>query len=125
MFFSDEKNIPNLVSSIKRGLNNIQFGAAIDIKTEGVGLKFKRYSSKSNLVSLKLGYAHRIFYQFSKDIKIRCSKYKLLMYSTRPEYLYDVASKVRGYRPPDAYKGRGLKYSNERLKFKPGKQRLR
>jgi hypothetical protein len=124
LFISKQK-LPLILSSINRAVSNIKFGSSMIVKAEGVGIKFKRYSRKSNLIALRLGYAHTILYQFSKLIRIRLAKHKVLMFSSKPSLLYEVASQIRGYRPPDAYKGRGLKYHDERLKLKPGKQRLR
>jgi hypothetical protein len=112
-------------SAVRRGITLARFGNAVGIKAEGVGIKFKRYSYRSNLLSLKLGFSHKIYYQFASNINMRCSKYRLLLFSNQDSNLSTIGARIRGYRPPDPYKGRGLKYTKERLKVKPGKQRLK
>jgi hypothetical protein len=102
-----------------------KFGTFSKVKAEGVGLKFKRYTRSSKLISLKLGYSHTIYYQFPNRVSIRVGKHRIAMFSHSLSLLSEVSSSIRGYRPPDPYKGRGLRYDDERLKLKPGKQRLR
>jgi large subunit ribosomal protein L6 len=62
-------------------------------------------------------------YNFPKGVYFRTLKYKLLIFSKSKRLLSETANKLRGLRPPDPYKGKGLKFAKEVLVFKPGKQR--
>jgi len=114
-----------LFERIRRVIHGILHGYFVEIRTEGVGFRFIRYQRAPSLIGLTLNFGHMIFYKFPKSVRFRCLKYRLLLYSNRPEVLYETASRIRNYRRPDPFKGKGLKYAKERLKFKPGKERNR
>jgi len=101
------------------------YGFFIEMKTEGVGLKFLRYYAAPQLISFSFGFSHTILFNIPKAIKFRCLKYKILLFSPNLQELRNTALRIRSYRPPDPYKGKGVKFSTEGLKLKPGKQRQR
>jgi len=106
-------------------LKGLIYGYFVQLKTEGVGLKFIRFYSAPRLLSLSFGYSHTILYKMPKTISFRCLKYRLLLFSPQLTTLSTHALRIRNYRPSDPYKGKGVKFSTEVLKIKPGKQRQR
>jgi ribosomal protein L6P/L9E len=57
------------------------YGSFVELKTEGVGLKFLRYYAAPQLLCLTLGFSHTILFRIPKKVKFRCLKYKLLLFS--------------------------------------------
>lgn len=125
LFFPSTALANTFFSRARSLIKGLIYGFFIELKTEGVGLKFMRFSRASRLLNLSLGYSHSIIYKVPSAIKFRCLKYRLLLFSNHFPILTKTAAIIRGYRPPDPYKGKGVKYAGEALKLKPGKQRQR
>lgn len=125
LFFSSKASANAFFSRVRTILKGLIYGFFIELRTEGVGLKFMRFSLAPQLLSLTLGHSHSILYNLPKAIKFRCLKYRLFLFCNRLPLLTTIAHRIRGYRPPDPYKGKGVKYMSEVLKIKPGKQRQR
>lgn len=101
------------------------YGYFVEIRTEGVGFRFTRYLKAPSLLGLNINLGHTILYRFPRSVFFRCTKYRLMMYSRRLDLLYNTATNIKKYRPSDPYKGKGLRFALEKLKFKEGKQRQR
>jgi len=123
IFFPEKSVFRSFFSGLSSALRG--FGHFVEIRTEGVGFKFLRFPKAPNLLQLSLGFGHLIFYRIPESVKFRVLKTRLLLFSNDRSILSITARRLRGYRPPDPYKGKGLKYASEILKFKPGKQRQR
>jgi large subunit ribosomal protein L6 len=125
LFVATTQFVNSFYSKLKRIIKGLLYGYFIQIRTEGVGFKFLRHYDAPQLLTLSLGHSHLIHYNFPKNIQFRCLKYKLLLFSNRKTILSEVALRIKEYRAPDPYKGKGLKFANEVLKFKQGKLRQR
>lgn len=125
LFFPSSALANTFFSRARALIKGIIYGFFIELRTEGVGLKFMRFSRAPRLLNLSLGHSHSIIYKVPSAIKFRCLKYRLLLFSNQFSVLTKTAAIIRGYRPPDPYKGKGVKYAGEALKLKPGKQRQR
>ena len=91
------------------------------LEINGVG--YKSSVSSGNLI-LSLGYSHDINYKIPDGIKIVCKKPTLLEVSGIDYQLVgQVASKIRSFRKPEPYKGKGIKYSDEVIFRKEGKKK--
>lgn len=101
-------------------------GAAQDFEKqlEINGLGFKAIVS-GNKVEFTLGYSHKIPFDLPKDVVIVTDKtgQKLTIKSFDRELLGKVCSKIRALRPPEPYKGTGIKYLDEQIIRKAGKAR--
>lgn len=90
----------------------------------GVGYKaFLIELKHTNLVQLKLGYSHNIFFKYPQTISIKCPKPDTLFILGNT--LVDVAQTsalIRKCKTPEPYKGKGILYSNETIKLKEGKK---
>jgi len=106
-------------------IKGFRYGYFVEIRPEGVGFRFHRCSDAPSTLILTLGHSHPLIVQVPSTVKFRCLKYRLLLYGANKAILNAFALKIRNLRPPDAYKGKGIKFSREILVFKPGKLRQR
>jgi len=108
----------SLIYNMVKGVND---GFVKCLEINGVG--YKSSVSSGNLI-LSLGYSHDIHYKIPDGIKIVCKKPTLLEVSGIDYQLVgQVASKIRSFRKPEPYKGKGIKYSDEVVFRKEGKKK--
>jgi large subunit ribosomal protein L6 len=90
-------------------------------KLEIVGTGYKAAVSGQDLV-LNLGFSHDVKYPIPAGIKIAVEEgVKLTVSGIDKELVGHVSSQIRKYRPPEPYKGKGVKYADERIRRKAGK----
>ncbi len=90
------------------------------LEINGVGY---RAAVKGKNVDLTLGFSHPISYPLPDGVKAEVTKEgKLVLSSADRVLLGQVAADIRGFRPPEPYKGKGVKYENERIIRKEGKR---
>jgi len=106
-------------------LNNMVIGVTKGyekrLEVIGVGYRFKTSGSK---ITLNLGFSHPIEYKAPDTVKFEedpDNKAVIIIKSIDKEALGEVAAKVRSFRPPEPYKGKGVKYIDERIVRKAGK----
>ena len=105
-----------LLNNMVRGVSE-GFEKQLDI----VGVGF-RVESKGKFVQFSLGYSHAIYFYPPEGIQIAVnSQNSLTVKGIDKQLVGHVASKVRSLRPPEPYKGKGIKYSGEYIKRKAGK----
>jgi large subunit ribosomal protein L6 len=108
-------------------INNMVHGVSVGYKLqqELVGVGF-RAESKGQVLELSLGYSHDIHILLPKEVKVdakteRRSNPVITLESADKQLLGQVAAKIRSLRPPEPYKGKGVKFVNEVLRRKAGK----
>ena len=103
-------------------INNMIMGVTQGFKTvlefEGVGY---RAAVQGDTLTLNLGFSHPIEYKLPKGIKAAVVKNTIEFTGADKELLGRTAAKVRAFRPPEPYKGKGLKYLEEKIIRKAGK----
>lgn len=93
------------------------------LKLTGVGYKVFLDTQSSNILHFKLGFSHFIFFKFPTEIKALCLKSSNLYFFGDSLYqITQLASKIRLYKKPEPYKGKGILYKNEKIKLKEGKK---
>ncbi|MBN1636024.1 MAG: 50S ribosomal protein L6 [Deltaproteobacteria bacterium] len=106
----------SLVNNMVVGVSQ---GFAKRLKIMGVGYKGE---AKANTVILNVGYSHPVEFPLPDGIDASVSKDGLIeIVGIDKQVVGDVAARIRKVRPPDAYKGKGIRYENEVVKLKPGK----
>ena len=94
------------------------------LKFIGVGyraLEVENY--KNELIFFKLGYSHPIYIKIPENLKIFClKKTKLFLYGNSYQKIAQTASKIRSYKEPEPYKGKGILYETEEIILKEGKK---
>jgi len=94
-------------------------GFSKDLEIQGVG--YRAQVSGTN-VNLTLGYTHAIDFPIPNGIQVAVEKQtKLTVSGIDRQQVGQVAAKLRALRPPDVYKGKGVRYANEVVRKKAGK----
>lgn len=108
-------------------INNMVKGvsAGFTIEQELVGVGYKA-EAKGQMLDLTLGYSHNIIFELPKEIKVETITEKgknprIIMSSNDNQLLGQVAAKIRSWRKPEPYKGKGIKFKGEELRRKAGK----
>lgn len=105
-----------LISNMIVGVTN-GFETALEIN--GVGY---RAEAKGDVLNLSLGYSHPINFQLPAGISVEVDKMtKLVVKGIDKEMVGQTAAKIRSFRGPEPYKGKGVKYANEKILRKAGK----
>jgi len=105
-------------------IKGVSEGFRTDQELIGVGY---RAEAKGQILELSLGYSHSIHFEIPREIKIETKSEKgkaptITMISADKELLGIVAAKIRSFRKPEPYKGKGIKFTNEIIRRKAGKQ---
>jgi large subunit ribosomal protein L6 len=104
-----------LVNNMIVGVTN---GFTKTLEINGVGYKAEL---KGRKLVLSLGYSHPIEYTLPDGIDAKPDKNNLILSGIDKQAVGAAAAKIRSYRPPEPYKGKGIKYNNETIVRKAGK----
>jgi large subunit ribosomal protein L6 len=105
-----------LVNNMVQGVSE---GFSKQLEIEGVGFKAAVQGSKLNL---SLGFSHPILFEIPKEIKITVvENTKLTIQGIDKKLVGQVAADIRGFYPPEPYKGKGVRYAGEQIRRKVGK----
>ncbi len=88
------------------------------LEINGVGYKA---AVQGNTLVLQLGFSHPINYEFPKGLQISVEKNIVTIKGDDKQVVGQVAAEVRSFRPPEPYKGKGIKYVEEHIRHKAGK----
>ncbi len=106
----------SLIANMVEGVTN-----SFEKKLEIVGVGYKA-EMKNQTLNLQLGYSHAIVFQPPKEIEIKAeTPTNISISGIDKELVGQVAAKIRSFRPPEPYKGKGIKYANEQIRRKAGK----
>jgi large subunit ribosomal protein L6 len=107
-----------LVNSLVTGVSS---GFTVNLEINGVGY---RAAVNGNVLNLQLGYSHDINFPIPDDVKIVCEKpTAIAVNGADKQRVGAVAAKIRSYRGPEPYKGKGVKYATETIRRKEGKKK--
>jgi large subunit ribosomal protein L6 len=108
----------SLVSNMVQGVTK---GYEKRLQLVGVGYRAQAQGDKLNLT---LGFSHPVVHQMPKGIKVETpAQTEILIKGIDKQVVGQVAAEVRGYRPPEPYKGKGVRYSDERVVLKETKKK--
>jgi large subunit ribosomal protein L6 len=93
-------------------------GFTKSLEINGVGY---RAAVKGKVLELQLGFSHPINFEISDTIEIAVEKNIINIKGSSKQEVGQVAAKIRGFRPPEPYKGKGVKYTDEHIVRKAGK----
>lgn len=99
-------------------VTGVTTGFVKTLEFNGVGYKA---AVAGNTLTLNLGYSHAIDYKLPKGIEAKVNKNTIEFHGCDKELVGFVAAQVRSYREPEPYKGKGLKYIDEKIIRKAGK----
>ncbi|MCK9474120.1 50S ribosomal protein L6 [Sulfurimonas sp.] len=104
-----------LAANIVTGLAT---GYTKQLEINGVGY---RAAANGRALNLQLGFSHDINYQLPESVEATVEKNVITLKSHDKQVLGQVAAEIRGFRPPEPYKGKGVKYMEEHIVRKAGK----
>jgi len=123
----DDKQLKSVHGLCRAFLANMVTGVAVgfEIKLELVGVGY-RASSRGRILDLSLGFSHNIMVLCPKEITVETGTEKgknpfILIKSSDKELLGNFASIIRNLRPPEPYKGKGIRMEGEEIIRKAGK----
>jgi len=106
------KLIANMVQGVSKG-----FSRTLEIS--GVGY---RAEVRGNVVQFSLGFSHPIVFQLPSGIQAKVERQTVVtLEGVDKQLLGEVAAAMRRLRPPEPYKGKGIKYAEEKIRRKAGK----
>lgn len=124
---NEEKQSKALHGLYRSLLNNNVKGVTVGhaTKQELVGVGYKA-TNAGQILDLSIGYSHRIMLEVPVEIKLTTVTEKgqnptIIMESADKQLLGQVAAKIRGFRKPEPYKGKGIRFAGEQLRRKAGK----
>ncbi|MFW5755024.1 MAG: 50S ribosomal protein L6 [Tangfeifania sp.] len=124
----ETKRIKSLHGLNRALVNNMVVGVTkgYEIKLELVGVGYRAEVLPNNVLDLVLGYAHHIYLQFPPEVQVEAKSDKrsnpvITLKSIDKQLIGQVAAKIRSFRKPEPYKGKGIKFVGEVLRRKAGK----
>lgn len=124
---SDEKNHRALHGLYRALIHNMVLGVSegFEVKLELVGVGY-RAENQGQVLDLVLGFSHHIYIQLPTEVKVEAvtdkrSNPTITLKSYDKQLLGMVTAKIRSFRMPEPYKGKGIKFIGEELRRKSGK----
>tara|TARA_B100000965_G_scaffold114293_1_gene94363 strand:+ start:413 stop:964 length:552 start_codon:yes stop_codon:yes gene_type:complete len=122
----DEQNQKSvaLAGTSRSLLNNMIVGVSdgFEKKLELIGVGYRAKAS-GKLLELTLGFSHPIKYKLPEDVEVETpSQTEVILKSHNKQILGQAAAEIRAFRPPEPYKGKGVRYSDEQVKRKEAKK---
>lgn len=103
--------LANCIEGVSKGFSKV-------LEVIGVGYKV---AVNGNTVELNVGLSHPVKMEMPKGIEAKAEGSKLTISGANKELVCEVAARIRRVRPPEPYKGKGIKYSTEVIRRKAGK----
>ena len=115
-------NVKALHGTTRQIVNNMVLGVSVGFKKEleiiGVGYQA---SIQGKRLLLQLGYSHDIYFDLPDDIKATADRTSITVEGVDKQLVGSIASKIRSFRSPEPYKGKGIRYKDEYVRIKQGK----
>ncbi len=99
-------------------IKGVSEGFTKELEIVGVGYQA---SIQGNRLKLQLGYSHDIFFDIPEGIIIKADRTNISVEGNDKQLVGSVASKIRSFRKPEPYKGKGIRYKDENIRIKQGK----
>ncbi|MFO7789494.1 MAG: 50S ribosomal protein L6 [Bacteroidota bacterium] len=108
--------VANMIEGVSEGFSK-------QLELVGVGFKAE---NKGQIIDFTLGYSHHIYFEIPEEIQIECKTEKrkntiVTLKSADKQLLGQVVAKIRDFRPPEPYKGKGIRFVGEEIRRKAGK----
>ena len=112
----------SLHGTTRQILNNMVIGVSdgFEKELEIVGVGYQA-SLEGNRLRLQIGYSHDIYFDLPEGIKVTADRTIIRINGIDKQLVGSVASKIRSFRKPEPYKGKGIRYKDEYIRIKQGK----
>ena len=118
----DSSEHKSMHGTTRQMINNMIIGVTEEFSKEleiiGVGYQAQVQGKR---LQLQLGYSHDIYFDMPDGIKISANRTEIIVQGIDKQMVGAVAAKIRSFRPPEPYKGKGVRYKNEHVRSKQGK----
>ena len=119
---SDGREQKSLHGTTRQMINNMVIGVSQGFSKEleiiGVGYQAQ---SQGQRLQLQLGYSHEIIFDLPDGITVTANRTEVKIDGIDKQLVGAVAAKIRSFRPPEPYKGKGIRYKGEYVRSKQGK----
>jgi len=119
---SDQREHRALHGTTRQMINNMVVGVSEGYSKElviiGIGYQAQ---VKGNRLQLQLGYSHDIYFDMPEGITVTVNRTEVKVDGTDKQLVGAVAAKIRSFRKPEPYKGKGVRYKGEYVRSKQGK----
>ena len=106
--------VSNLIEGVEKGFTK-------KLQINGVGY---RAAMQGRAIKLNLGFSHDVEYQVPEGVEVTCPQpTEIIVSGIDKQKVGQVAAEIRKYRPPEPYKGKGIKYADEYIFRKEGKKK--
>jgi large subunit ribosomal protein L6 len=111
---STRAHLANIVEGVSKGYER---------KLELVGVGYRAQAQGKNL-NLTLGFSHPVVYEVPEGLTVETpSQTEIILKGTDVQKLGQAAADIRSFRPPEPYKGKGVRYSGEKIELKEAKKK--
>jgi large subunit ribosomal protein L6 len=122
---SDTKRSRAMWGTTRALVNNmvtgVSTGFSVNLEITGVGY---RAQVQGDTLNLQLGYSHDIPFPIPGDVRITCERPTVIAVNGADrQRVGQIAADIRAYRPPEPYKGKGVRYATEIVRRKEGKKK--
>ena len=121
----DDKNATAQAGTARAIVSNMVTGvsAGFEKKLTLIGVGY-RVQAKGNILSLSLGFSHPVDYEVPAGITVETpTQTEIVVRGSDKQQVGQVAAKIRAYRPPEPYKGKGVRYAEEHVARKEAKKK--
>ena len=121
----DDKKATAQAGTARAIVNNMVTGVSVGFEKKltlvGVGY---RAQAKESILSLSLGFSHPVDFEVPAGVSVETpSQTEIILKGSDKQLVGQVAAKIRAYRPPEPYKGKGVRYSDEHVTRKEAKKK--
>jgi large subunit ribosomal protein L6 len=121
----DSKAASALAGTTRSVVNNLVIGVTdgFEKKLELVGVGY-RAQAKGNILNLSLGFSHPVDYELPEGVTVATpSQTEIVINGSDKQRVGQVAAEIRAFRPPEPYKGKGVRYAGEEIVRKEAKKK--
>ena len=119
---SDSRTHRSLHGTIRQlifnGVQGVYEGFSKELELRGVGYQA---NMQGKYLVLQLGFSHDIFFEPPDGIEIKTNKTEIIVSGINKQLVGEVSAKIRSFRKPEPYKGKGIRYKDEYVRSKQGK----
>ena len=103
---------------IANAIHGVSEGFSKDLEIRGIGFQA---NMQGNRLKLQLGFSHDIYFDPPEGIEIKANRADINISGIDKQLVGEVAAKIRSFRKPEPYKGKGIRYKDEYVRSKQGK----
>lgn len=122
--FEQKSNLGTLSSHFQSAFTGVTKGFSIFLDIVGVGYRATLEEKEKQLLHLKVGHNYPISYEAPENVRLFCIQpTRICVFGASKELVTAVAAHIRSLRPPEPYKGKGIRLSTENVVLKEGKKK--